>query len=75
MKKALISTNEPVLSGFRVAQIVDESDIFEIHESLFWIDCADDVIADKYYYDPVTLSILLVPVPETSPTTTGTQPF
>lgn len=78
MKKALISTNESVLSGFRIAQVEDESDIFEVHESLFWVDCADDVTADSFYYDPATLDILPIPVPETetSPTTTtGTQSF
>ena len=75
MKKALISTTEPVESGFRVAQVEDKLCIFEVHESLFWVDCADDVTASSFYYDPATLSILLIPVPERSPTITGTQPF
>ena len=59
MKKALISTIEPVLSGFRVAQIVDEANVFEVSPELFWVDCADDVTADNFYYDPATSSMLI----------------
>ena len=74
MKKALISTNEPSFAGFRIAQVEDESDIFEVCSELFWIDCADDVTADNFYYDPTTLAILANPLPKEI-TTIGTQPF
>ena len=74
MKKALISTSEPFLSGLRIAQVEDEANIFEVHESLFWVDCADDVTAENFHYDPATLSILPNPLPKEI-TTMGTQPF
>lgn len=74
MKKALVSTVELFLSGFRIAQIEDEANIFEVCPELFWADCADDVTADSFYYDPITLSILPNPPPKEI-TSTGTQPF
>jgi hypothetical protein len=33
----------------RVAEVCDTE--FEIAPPLFWVDCADDVTADKFYYD------------------------
>jgi hypothetical protein len=51
-KKALISTVEPRESGFRVAQVEEAANIFEVGSSLIWVDCADDVVADKFWYDP-----------------------
>ena len=52
--KALISPNEPFYNyegsvlGCRVAQIAHES--FDIALPLFWVDCADSVIPDFFYY-------------------------
>lgn len=51
-KKALISTVEPRESGYRVAQVEDAANTFEVGASLFWVDCADDVVADQFWYDP-----------------------
>ena len=51
-KKALISTVEPRESGYRVAQVEDAANTFEVADSLFWVDCADDVVADQFWYDP-----------------------
>jgi hypothetical protein len=51
-KKALISTFEPRESGYRVAQVEDEKNIFEVSDNLFWTDCANDVVADQFWYDP-----------------------
>jgi len=51
-KKALISTVEPRESGYRVAQVEDANNIFEVGASLIWVDCADDVVADQFWYDP-----------------------
>ena len=51
-KKALISKVEPRESGFRVAQVENASDIFEVGSGLEWIDCADNVVADQFWYDP-----------------------
>jgi hypothetical protein len=78
MKQALISPNEPRENGYRVAEVVEQP--FEVNPVLFWVECADDVVADVYYYDPATQQIVLVPVPEpepvpelVQPTTTGAQ--
>jgi hypothetical protein len=51
-KKALISTIEPRESGYRVAQVEDAANVFEVAPSLFWVDCADNVVADQFWYDP-----------------------
>jgi hypothetical protein len=51
-KQALISPNEPREYGYRVAQVVDEGQTFEVALPLFWTSCADDVVADQFWYDP-----------------------
>ena len=48
--KALISPNEPVQNGYRVAEISELG--FEVAEPLFWVDCADTDKADQCWYDP-----------------------
>lgn len=58
---ALISPNESVESGYRVAEVALTT--FEVAPPLFWVDCADDVIADQFYYDPTDDQIKAVPVP------------
>ena len=72
--KALISSQEAVTNfdgttGYRVAQINETG--FEVAEPLFWVDCADDVVADQFYYDPQDSTIKAVPV---RPTVTGGEP-
>ena len=52
MKEALISPNEPRESGYRVAEVVDQGQTFEVGSPLFWTECADDVVADQFWYDP-----------------------
>ena len=61
-KKALISTFEPRESGYRVAQVEDATNIFEVADALFWVDCADDVVADQFWYDPSDQLIKANPV-------------
>jgi hypothetical protein len=70
---ALISPNEqaryisswngktPVFTqiGERIAQVSDSE--FSVATPLFWISCADDIVADKYYYDSGTQTIIAVP--------------
>ena len=52
-KKALISTNEQRYTGYRVAQVVDsQADTFPVADTLFWADCADNVVADQFWYNP-----------------------
>jgi hypothetical protein len=48
MKKALIDSKDN-----RVLQVVDEE--FEVHGSLFWVDCPDDT-GTYYIYDPEELT-------------------
>jgi hypothetical protein len=61
-KKALISTVEPRESGYRVAQVEDAANIFEVGSGLEWVDCADDVVADQFWYDPSDQIIKANPV-------------
>ena len=61
-KKALISTVEPRESGYRVAQVEDATNVFEVAPGLMWVDCADDVVADQFWYDPSDQLIKANPV-------------
>ena len=82
MKNALISPNEQVykydgtLLGIRVAEVADTT--FEVAPPLFWVECADDVVADQFYYDEATQAIIAVPVKPAPPpdvtNTTGDTP-
>jgi len=63
--KALISPNESCETGYRVAEVCAQP--FEIAPPLFWVDCADDVVADQFWYDPSDESIKAVPLPEPEP--------
>lgn len=66
--KALISSIEPVQSGYRVAQVEENNDnIFEVAEGLFWVSCAANVVADQFWYDPADETIKAIPVPVTEP--------
>jgi hypothetical protein len=74
MKKAIISptespiqyvsgwteTGKPVYSNYanscRVAETCETE--FEIAHPLFWVGCADDVVADEFYFDTATNTIL-----------------
>ena len=81
--KALICPNEPVTnfdetSGYRIAEVSAIS--FEVAEPLYWLDCDDTVVADVYYFDIVSNSILIKPFIPTvaannQPISTGTQTF
>jgi hypothetical protein len=64
MKHALVCPNEPVQNGYRIAQVEMKADIFPVAEPLYWTDCADEVVADQWYYDTSNQTIKLVPVPE-----------
>lgn len=68
---ALISPNEKVFDennniiGQRVAQVGNTT--FPIAPPLFWMPCANDVVADQYYYDPDTQQIIKKPEPNNGP--------
>lgn len=55
--KALISTVEERYTGYRVAQVEPDDSTFPVADGLFWADCADDVKADYYWYDPADQQI------------------
>ena len=68
MKKALISPNEKVFGldtgvelGERVADTAAQD--FPIAPPLFWVDCADDIVAGLFYYNPANGEILPIPMP------------
>lgn len=66
MKKALISTQELVnrpdgKTECRVAQVEPADKIFDVAEGLFWDDCDDDVVADKFTYNLFTKTITAIP--------------
>ena len=63
MKKALISPNEPVESGYRVAQVEPRQGMFEVAPPLHWVDCPDDVTADSHWYDPTNNTFQAFPPP------------
>lgn len=72
--KALISSLEPRETGYRVAQVAAQE--FPVAEGLFWVDCADDVVADQFYFDPSDQAIKVNPPPPPAPdqpATTGTD--
>jgi hypothetical protein len=81
--KALISpieiiTNSDNTSGYRIAQINNIA--FEVTQELFWVDCADNISASEFYYEPITkrfLPILIDPPKNdlVQPMSKGTQNF
>jgi hypothetical protein len=64
-KKALVSTLEPRgkdNSGYRVVEVVEVGNEFDVHSNLQWKDCADTIEADKYWYDPVSSLFKKLPI-------------
>lgn len=57
----------------RVAEVLDTT--FEVAPPLFWVNCADNIVADRWYYDSVSELIVVVPddAPEPQPVTEGAQ--
>lgn len=67
--KALISPNEPCETGYRVAEVSNNQ--FVVAPPLFWVDCADNILADQFWYDPADQTIKEFPPqpePESEPT-------
>jgi hypothetical protein len=58
--KALISPEEKVNTGYRVAQVEENS--FEVAPPLFWVDCSNEVIQDQFWYDPTDEQIKPNPI-------------
>jgi hypothetical protein len=59
--KALISPIEPRVSGYRVAQVVDDNAEFGVADPLFWVACSNKVMADQFWYDPTDETIKPTP--------------
>ena len=45
--------------GQRVAEV--SATPFEVASPLFWVECSNNVVADQFYYDPSTSSIIALP--------------
>jgi hypothetical protein len=71
MKYALVHINEPVLDGFRICEVADNT--FEVYKDLTWHEVADDVTAETHYWKDNAPVLLPIPEPKTQPTTSGTQ--
>ena len=74
--KALISTDEPRMTGYRVAQVSPDDQIFPVAPQLYWVTCPDDLLADQKWYDPSDNQFKDFPEPQPAadqPTTSGTQ--
>lgn len=62
--KALISTIEPRETGYRVAQVEEDANIFPVAEPIFyWQACPEDIVADQFWFNPVTEEFLPYPPP------------
>jgi hypothetical protein len=61
------NTNPPeaiiqeIPNSARVAEVAEQT--FPVAEPLFWTPCADDVVADQWYYDMISANIYVVPAP------------
>ncbi len=64
--KALVSILEPRETGYRIAEVVADGDIFDVAPDLFWVDCSDQIVKDEYWYDPSDETIKAIPVPVVS---------
>lgn len=74
MKHALISPNETRYTGVRIAEVSGST--FHVAAPLFWVDVADEVTAEKYFYDTQTNQAVQNPkpsLPEDQPTGEGVQ--
>jgi len=74
--KALISKIEPRETGWRIAQVEPDDKIFPVADDMFWADCADHIVADQHWYDPVDNTIKNVPGPQAAsdqPVSNGAQ--
>ena len=72
--KALISTIERRQGGYRVAQVEPDDNIFGVADTLFWLDCSEEVKADDYWYDPSDQTIKIIPpVVRVQPSSSGSQ--
>jgi hypothetical protein len=55
----------PIANSARVAEVSSTS--FPVAAPLFWVTCDDAVVADSWYYDTVTKTIIKIPDPAPYP--------
>lgn len=55
----------PIANSCRVAEVLDQP--FEVSEPLFWVACADDVVADQWYYNTNDNQVYPIPAPPPYP--------
>jgi hypothetical protein len=55
----------PIANSCRVAEVSDQT--FEVALPLFWTECADDVVADQFYYNTSDNEIYSIPEPAPEP--------
>jgi len=55
--------------GQRVADVAQTQ--FPIAPPYFWFDCAEDVVADQFYFDEQTQTIIKLPPDAERPKTSG----
>jgi hypothetical protein len=56
MKFALICPNVPKLDGYHIAQVTEV--IFGVADPFYWVECADNVTAEMWYFkDGQTIEI------------------
>lgn len=64
-KKALIEKtieNYSIPNGYRVAEVVETSNVFEVNTAtLEWVTCPDNIVADEFVYNNLTQAFIPVP--------------
>jgi hypothetical protein len=65
--KALISPDEIINNNERVAQVEQNTSIFEVASPLYWIDCPEYVTANDYVYNEQSNEFIRI-TPEIIPT-------
>lgn len=56
-------TTESIENCQRVAQVEFDDKIFPVYNTLFWVDCPDNCIADYWYYKDE----IIAPKPQDAP--------
>jgi len=62
MRFALICPSEPVADGHRIAQV--EPVMFPVAGPAYWLECADGITADEWYFNTSAQQIVALPAPE-----------
>ena len=57
-------TTSTIEDTMRVAEVVNDSDTFEVYETLFWVDCPNNCVADQWYYKDGAVYIKPEDVPQ-----------